>query len=160
MLQRCPMVFITLQSSGENEYGKTGHSKIFTFLTHFLIILKRNFFTASILHHITDTDKTYIGPCMSDLTLINDVCKGIIGCNGCWTRCVMPGRHMYSWCRTASMTSAVIGAPFRVYRAKAECRYAVQTSSLIDGACTTSNQINICQGNNAIEMMHVCALKT
>ena len=28
---------------GENEYGKTGHSKIFTFLRHFLIILKRFF---------------------------------------------------------------------------------------------------------------------
>ena len=49
-------VFITLQSIGENEYGKTGHSKIFTFLRHFLIILKRNSFRASILHHIIDTD--------------------------------------------------------------------------------------------------------
>ena len=28
------MVFITLQSIGENEYGKTGQSKIFTFLRH------------------------------------------------------------------------------------------------------------------------------
>ena len=53
------MVFITLQSIGGNEYGKTGHSKIFTFLRHFLIILKRDFFfRASILHHITDTDNT------------------------------------------------------------------------------------------------------
>ena len=49
-------VFITLQSIGENEYDKTGHSKIFTFLRHFLIILKRDFFNrASIFHHITDT---------------------------------------------------------------------------------------------------------
>ena len=38
------MVIITLQSIGENEYGKTGHSKIFTFVSHFLIILKRIFF--------------------------------------------------------------------------------------------------------------------
>ena len=38
--------------------GKTGHSKIFTFLRHFLIILKRDFSRASILHHITDTDNT------------------------------------------------------------------------------------------------------
>ena len=48
-------VFITLQSIWGNEYCKTGHSKIFTFLRHFLIILKRNFVMASILHHITDT---------------------------------------------------------------------------------------------------------
>ena len=34
------MVFITLQSIGENEYGKTGHSKFFTFLRQFMIILK------------------------------------------------------------------------------------------------------------------------
>ena len=54
-----PMVFITLQSIGENEYGKTGHSKILTFLKHFMIILKYNFFfRASILHHMTDTDNT------------------------------------------------------------------------------------------------------
>ena len=37
-------------------YGKTGQSKICTFLRHFMIILERNFFRASILHHITDTD--------------------------------------------------------------------------------------------------------
>ena len=28
-------IFITLQSIGEDEYGKTGHSKIFTFLRNF-----------------------------------------------------------------------------------------------------------------------------
>ena len=50
------MVFKTLQSIGENEYGKTGRSKVFTFLRHFMIILKRNVFRASKLHHITDND--------------------------------------------------------------------------------------------------------
>ena len=44
-----------LQSIGKDEYGKSGHSKIFTFLRHFLIILKRNLF---MLRHITDTDNT------------------------------------------------------------------------------------------------------
>ena len=39
-----PMVFLTLQSIGGNEYGKTGHSKMFTFLRHFMIILKHFFF--------------------------------------------------------------------------------------------------------------------
>ena len=29
-------VFTTLQSIGGNEYGKTGHSKLFTFMRHFL----------------------------------------------------------------------------------------------------------------------------
>ena len=51
-------VFLTLQSIGENEFGKIGHSKIFTFLRDFMIFLKRNLFRASILHHITDTDNT------------------------------------------------------------------------------------------------------
>ena len=41
---RLPNVFITLQSIEENDYGKTGHSNIFTFLRHFLIVLKRDFF--------------------------------------------------------------------------------------------------------------------
>ena len=49
-------------SIGENKYGKTGHSKIFTFLRHFLIMLKHNSFRASkgleSLHNITDTDNT------------------------------------------------------------------------------------------------------
>ena len=36
----------TLQSIGENEYGKTGHSKIFSFWRHFLIVFKRNFVSA------------------------------------------------------------------------------------------------------------------
>ena len=35
------MGFITLQSIGKNEYGKTGHSKIVTFLRHFLIIFNQ-----------------------------------------------------------------------------------------------------------------------
>ena len=30
------MVFITLQSNGENEYDKTGHSKIFNFVRELL----------------------------------------------------------------------------------------------------------------------------
>ena len=64
-------VFITLQYIGENEYGKTGHSKIFI-LRHFLIILKCNFFRASILHHVTDTDIKHVGPCILDLTLFSD----------------------------------------------------------------------------------------
>ena len=38
-----PTFFITLQSIEEDEYGKTSHSKIFTFCRHFMIILKRNF---------------------------------------------------------------------------------------------------------------------
>ena len=50
---------------------KNGHSKIFYFLRHFLIILKRDFFRASILHHITNTGIRE-GPCFSDLTLLND----------------------------------------------------------------------------------------
>ena len=54
------MVFITLQSYsfGGNEYDKTGHSKIFPLLRHFILILKRNIFRASILHHSTDTGNT------------------------------------------------------------------------------------------------------
>ena len=56
------MVLITLQSIGENEYDKTGHLKLITFLRHFMIILKRNLFRASILHHNTETDNT----CLND----------------------------------------------------------------------------------------------
>ena len=33
------------------------------------------FFSASILHNITDTDNVRVGPCISDLTLLNDAFK-------------------------------------------------------------------------------------
>ena len=59
------------QSTGENKHGKISHSKIFTFIRHFMIILKRILVVrASIFHHITDTDNA--GPRISDLTLLND----------------------------------------------------------------------------------------
>ena len=37
-------VFITLQSIGENEYGKTGHSKIFTFFEALVDHFEAQFF--------------------------------------------------------------------------------------------------------------------
>ena len=48
-------VFITITVYWGNEYGMV-KPEIFTVVRHFMIILKRNFFRVSILHHITDTD--------------------------------------------------------------------------------------------------------
>ena len=74
------MVFITLQSIGENEYGKTCHSTIFYFFEALLDHFEAQFFfRASILHHITDTDK-HVGPCILDLTLLNDAFKQSVPC--------------------------------------------------------------------------------
>ena len=48
-------VFITLQSIGESEYGKTGHSKILNFFEALLDHFEAQIlFRASILDHITD----------------------------------------------------------------------------------------------------------
>ena len=50
-----------LQSIGGNEYGKTGHSKIFFYFFEVLLnpFEARFFFLrAAISHHITDTDNT------------------------------------------------------------------------------------------------------
>ena len=41
---------------GENEYGESGHLSIFTLLKHLMMLLKYNFFRASLLHIIKDTD--------------------------------------------------------------------------------------------------------
>ena len=56
--KRFPTGFYTTTVYWGNEYGKTGHTKIFTVLRHFMIILKRNFFRTSILYHISDADNT------------------------------------------------------------------------------------------------------
>ena len=41
---------------GGNEYGISGHLHIFTFSKYLIMLLKCNFFRASFLHPITDTD--------------------------------------------------------------------------------------------------------
>ena len=41
---------------GGNEYGKSVHLSIFTLLKHLMMLLKYNFFRASCLHLIKDTD--------------------------------------------------------------------------------------------------------
>ena len=41
---------------GENEYGESGHLTTFTLLKHLMMILKYNFFRASFLNLIKDTD--------------------------------------------------------------------------------------------------------
>ena len=44
-----------------------------------MIILKCNYFRASILNHITDADNMY-GLCISDLALLYDAFKQVKGC--------------------------------------------------------------------------------
>ena len=41
---------------GRNEYGISGHLHIFAFLKHLMVLLRCNFFRASFLHLIKDTD--------------------------------------------------------------------------------------------------------
>ena len=76
----CQTVFITLQSIVETEYGKTSHSKIFTFLRHFMIILKRNFFKGV---NFTPYDRRWwhVGPRISDLTFLNDAFNSKLSLN-------------------------------------------------------------------------------
>ena len=44
---------------GENEYGKSGHLSIFPYLKHLMVLLRCNFFRASFLLLIKDTDSMY-----------------------------------------------------------------------------------------------------
>ena len=41
---------------GKNEYAESGHLSIFMHLKHLMMLLKYNFFRASILHLTKDTD--------------------------------------------------------------------------------------------------------
>ena len=51
-----PFYILTQQSMGRNEYGISGHSLIFAFSKHLIVLLRCNFFRASFLHLIKDTD--------------------------------------------------------------------------------------------------------
>ena len=45
---------------GRNEYGISGHLHIFAFfLKHLIVLLRCNYFRASFLHLIKDTDSMY-----------------------------------------------------------------------------------------------------
>ena len=47
---------LTQQSIGRSEYGIAGHLHISAFLKHLMVLLRCNFFRASFLHLIKDTD--------------------------------------------------------------------------------------------------------